>query len=108
MSRWARRSDTNSQPIFAVLRAFKTPHASLEYAGAGFPDGIAWIREQWRLFEIKNPSMSYGKRGLNDNQREWIDKVNGGPIYILESETDAELFARGKLSKLKSVQPEAR
>ncbi len=106
MSRHARRVDTNGRDIFTVLKAFGTPHDDLQRSGRGIADIIAWVNGAWHLCEIKNTAMSYGKKGLNETQRKWVARVNGGPIYILESPADAECLARGQFAKLKAFWPD--
>jgi hypothetical protein len=55
------------------------------------------------LVEIKNPKTGYGRRGLNPIQKQWIERWNGGPIYIIKSLDDAEQFARGRFDEVEVV-----
>lgn len=94
------KKDANHNPIMAALRKHCAVYDTSS-AGCGIPDGIAWIKEEWHLFDIKNPKTGYGNRGLNKVQRKWLNQSSGGPIYLLYTEEEAERFAQGDFAGIK-------
>jgi hypothetical protein len=105
--KYGAKKDANHKEIAKVLGANDVPFYDLSGVGGGVPDGLAWVFNQWRLVEIKNPKTGYGRRGLNPLQKRWIGQWSGGPIYILRSTSDAELFASGHFEKLEIVNAKA-
>jgi hypothetical protein len=100
MKKYGAKKDANHKEIMAALKSMVPVH-DLSAMGCGVPDGIAWINEGWQLFDIKNPKTGYGKRGLNERQKTWADKWDGGPVYLIYSEDEARAFARGEFSAVK-------
>jgi hypothetical protein len=78
------------------------PVYDLSAMGGGVPDGIAWVKETWQFFDIKNPKTGYGRRGLNPVQKKWITQWRGGPVYLIYTAIDAEQFAKGNFAALKA------
>lgn len=66
----------------------------------GMPDLLVWHMEAWHLVEIKNPNTAYGKKGLSPSQKKFADEWQGGPVYIVRTKEDCELFLIGELKKL--------
>lgn len=100
MKKYGAKKDANHKEVMAALKSLVPVH-DLSAAGCGVPDGIAWVNDGWQLFDIKNPKTGYGKRGLNERQKTWADKWDGGPVYLIYSEDDARAFARGEFLAVK-------
>lgn len=102
--KYGAKKDANHGRLMAVIRS-NCPAHDLSGAGCGVPDGIAWISGGWQLFDIKNPQTAYGRRGLNDVQKRWVNETKGGPVYLIHNEEEADRFSRGKLDGLKKYEP---
>ena len=100
--KYGAKKDANHNEIFDELRKHCAVY-DLSSAGCGLPDGIAWINEAWHLFDVKNPKTGYGRRGLNPVQKNWIEKWDGGPVYLIYTAIDATEFGNGKFDSIKSV-----
>ena len=98
--KYGAKKDANHSEIFDYIAAH-TAVKDLSNAGFGVPDGIAWVSDGWRLFDVKNPKTGYGKRGLNARQKSWADDWRGGPVYLIYTVEDAKFFVRGEFSSLK-------
>lgn len=98
--RYGAKKDANHKQLFTIISAM-TEAKDLSDAGNGIPDGIAWVGGAWQFFDIKNPETGYGRRGLNECQKKWAGGWRGGPVYLIHTPDEAELFARGELSSLK-------
>lgn len=98
--RYGPKKDANHEEIFSAIQEL-VPARDLSAGGCGIPDGIAWINEGWHLFDVKNPKTSYGKRGLNKNQKNWADSWQGGPVYLIYTKEEAVRFASGDFGSLK-------
>lgn len=94
------KKDANHNEIFEELRKHCAVY-DLSTAGRGLPDGIAWIQAAWHLFDVKNPKTGYGKRGLNEVQKKWIQQWKGGPVYLIYTEDEARRFGCGDFSGIK-------
>lgn len=105
--KYGAKKDANHNEIFDYLNAL-TAVKDLSNAGCGVPDGVAWVGNGWRLFDVKNPNTGYGRRGLNKRQKSWADDWRGGPVYLIYNLDDAARFARGDFASLKQYpEPEA-
>lgn len=100
MKKYGAKKDANHNEIMDVIRQITAVH-DLSHAGYGVPDGIAWVGGAWQLFDIKNLKTSYGKKGLNQRQKQWAKDWRGGPVYLVHDEHEAQCFARGKFESLK-------
>lgn len=98
--RYGAKKDANHKEIFDVLHKL-CPAYDCSDMGNGFPDGVAWIKGSWHLFDVKNPKTAYGKRGLNSVQLGFIRQWQGGPVYLIYTIDEAIQFARGNFSGLK-------
>jgi hypothetical protein len=103
--KYGAKKDQNHAAIVQVMQQCGVPVYDLSSAGRGIPDCIAWVKEQWRLVEIKNPKTGYGRRGLNPVQQKWIDQWRGGPIFVLKSVDDALAFVGGKFEAVEVIRP---
>lgn len=94
------RKDNNHKELVSILSQLKIPFVDLSHVGGGIPDGLAWVRWRWEFVEFKNREWSYGKKGLNPNQLEWLSKYPDATVYILNKAEDVINFANGKLEQL--------
>lgn len=104
--RYGAKKDANHNEIFEAIRKHCAAY-DLSVVGGGIPDGIAWVAERWEFFDVKNPKTGYGRRGLNAVQRKWIEKWQGGPVYLIYTTDEAERFGRGEFDGLKRVESAA-
>ncbi|WP_034279153.1 hypothetical protein [Alkanindiges illinoisensis] len=104
---YGNKKDANHNEIFDALRKI-IPVRDLSDAGCGVPDGIAWIKDGWHLFDVKNLKTAYGRRGLNPRQKQWSNDWRGGAVYLIHDVDEAILFATGKFDQLKKFPEENR
>lgn len=102
MKKYGAKKDANHGELMKVLKQFCAVH-DLSHAGFGVPDGVAYVQGHWHLFDIKNLKTSYGRRGLNKRQKEWVADWRGGPVYLIHDEQEAMLLAKGHFDRLKKV-----
>lgn len=100
MKKYGAKKDANHNELFKIIRQVVPAH-DLSDCGFGVPDGLAWIKGAWHLFDIKNPETSYGRKGLNEKQKEWAFSWRGGPVFLIYNQDDAENFVRGEFDKVK-------
>jgi hypothetical protein len=100
MKKYGAKKDANHTELMNIIKGLCAAF-DLSNAGFGIPDGIAWVNSAWRLFDIKNPKTGYGRRGLNAVQRKWINRYEGGPVYLIYTADEAKKFAVGELDGLK-------
>ena len=98
--RYGAKKDANHREIFAII-AETCPVLDLSSVGGGVPDGIAFVRGGWQLFDVKNPKTGYGRRGLNKLQKHWVSKWRGGNVYLIYTDDDAHRFVAGEFASLK-------
>lgn len=98
--RYGAKKDANHAEVMQAIKAITAVY-DLSIAGFGVPDGLAWINDGWRLFDIKNPKTAYGRRGLNKRQQKWASDWRGGPVYLIYTVEEAIRFARGELDGIK-------
>jgi len=104
--KYGARKDANHNEVMAELRKYCAVY-DLSALGMGIPDGIAWIKGAWHLFDIKNPKTGYGRRGLNEVQKKWIGMYDGGPVYLIYTNEEAARFAQGSFDDIKFFKHEA-
>ncbi len=97
------RKDNNHNQLVKTLTQLKIPFVDLSHVGGGIPDGIAYVRGRWEWIEIKNREWSYGKKGLNQNQLDWLQKYPCATVYVIESVEDVINLASAHLDRLKAV-----
>lgn len=100
MKKYGAKKDANHNDIFDTIRVFTAVH-DLSAAGFGVPDGLAWVKTGWHLFDVKNPKTGYGRRGLNPRQKKWTKDWRGGPVFLIYTVDEAERFAKGYFDGLK-------
>jgi hypothetical protein len=87
------RKDNNHNDVVDVMRAI-TSVVDLSGAGDGVPDILVRVGDGWQLADIKNLETAYGRKGLNETQKEWAIR-SGGPVYLLHTVEEAIRFAKG-------------
>ena len=83
--RRAARTDANHKQIVDALKAYGVSVIDTSKLGAGYPDLTLGHAEQTLLMEVKNPATAYGRKGLNQNQKTWREKWNGGAYCVVDS-----------------------
>jgi len=99
--KYGAKKDANHNELFEELRKVCEAVYDLSSHGRGLPDGIAWIKSQWVLFDIKNPKTAYGRRGLNEVQKKWVAQWKGGPVYLIYTADEARRFGAGDFEGIK-------
>lgn len=100
IKKYGAKKDANHNEVFGVVSSIVPTH-DLSGCGFGVPDGVSWVKGAYQFFDVKNPETSYGRRGLNERQKEWSMKFAEGPVFLLYTSEDAENFALGKFDGLK-------
>lgn len=95
--KYGHKKDANHNAIQEAFLKVGIPFYDLSQSGCGVPDAIIWIRRKWEFIEIKNLNTAYGRRGLNKNQKKWIENWKGGGVYIIKNLEDVENMIKGKL-----------
>ena len=103
--KYGAKKDANHNDIADAFKAIGVPCLDLSAMGGGVPDCIVWVWDSWQFVEIKNLSTPYGKRGMNNLQKEWIKRWRGGPVYIITSVDQALAFAKHDLGGIEVVMP---
>lgn len=101
--RYRPRLDTNHHLILDVFKAHGIAILDLTKLGGGVPDCAVWVWESWQFVEIKNPKNTYGRKGLNPIQKQWINRWQGGPVYVIRTPEEAEAFVNKKLDKIETI-----
>lgn len=83
------KADENQKGIVEDLRKVGAGVISLVKVGDGVPDLLVYFRGEFFLLEVKNPATDYGRRGANANQRVWIRRWNGAPVYVVYNSVEA-------------------
>lgn len=91
------KKDANHHIIVDALTAGGVFVRDLSRALFGVPDLLVWHNNAWHLIEIKNPQTTYGRKGLNKSQKEWAKNWSGGPVYVIRTTNDVDLFLAGEL-----------
>ena len=90
MPRRAHRLDANHEAIVNALYCAEPDVSVFSLAGmaAGCPDLLVGIKGVTHLVEVKDGSKSRSRRRFTPDQRRWIKRWHGGPVWIL---TDAQM-----------------
>ena len=94
------KKDANHNEIVSYLQNGGAVVKDCSKMMHGMPDLLVWHMEAWHLVEIKNPNTSYGKKGLSPSQQKFADEWQGGPVFIVRTKEDVDLFLIGELKKL--------
>jgi hypothetical protein len=86
------RKDENHREICGALREMFVGYIDLSEHGRGVPDLLVYCGGTYHLWEIKNPKSTYGRKGLNKNQREFASKWKGGPVNVIRTVDEAVAF----------------
>lgn len=79
--RRAAKRDVNERAIIEALRSIGATVYQMDEPC----DLLVGFRNQTILIEIKNPKNYYGKKGLNVNQQNFLDKWRGGLFLTITS-----------------------
>lgn len=101
--KYGARKDANHGEVIDAMRELCAVYDLSDF-GRGIPDGIAWVQDQWRLFDVKNPKTYYGRKGVNAVQKKWINQWQGGPVFLIYTADEARRFARGELDGIKRAE----
>ena len=83
--RRAARTDANHKAIVQALSAYGASVIDSSRLGSGYPDLTIGHAEKTLLMEVKNPDTAYGRKGLNDNQKRWVQGWKGGAYCVVDS-----------------------
>ncbi len=82
------KKDANHKEIVDALRAVGASILDTSALGSGMPDLVVGYRQENFLIEIKNPKNKYGRKGLNDLQKEWVAKWSA-PVHVVRNINEA-------------------
>lgn len=99
--KYGNRKDGNHAEIVSAFQQLGCCVLDLSDMGCGVPDLVVWCAGEWHLVDVKNPKTSYGRRGLNERQKEWAQSWKGGPVYLISSADDVIAMANGRLDSVK-------
>ncbi len=88
--RYGAKKDANHQAICTCLDQMKVGYWDLSDVGRGIPDLLVYCGGQYHPWEIKNPRTTYGRRGLNKNQKAL--EARTAPINIIRTIDEAIAF----------------
>ena len=80
--RFAARSDENQPEIVQALRATGAAVTSLHRVGHGVSDLLVSFRQQWHVFEVKNPDKPAADQELTLEQKKWIG-LQRAPVIVV-------------------------
>lgn len=86
------RADMNQKEIVSALEKMGASVLDCHNHGHGMPDLIVGFRGKNHLVEIKNPANAYGRKGLNENQKQFAENWRGDKVHILRTIDDAIAF----------------
>lgn len=91
--RRAPRKDNNHDEIAELFEAAGFGVYDTSATGRGMPDMAVWLGQVVKLIEIKNPKTSYGRKGLNANQKRLIEGKKF-PVSVITGTEEALEFIR--------------
>jgi hypothetical protein len=83
------KKDANHKEIVDAITKCGVPFIDMSALGCGVPDLLVEAQGRLQLWEIKNRKTSYGRKGLNKNQKAWAESWRGSPVRIINSVDDA-------------------
>ena len=87
--RRAPKIDANQPAIVAALRKVGAQVFSLAGAANGIPDLLCSHRGVTVLLEVKDGTLAPSRRQLTDDQVKFHAEWNGGPLFIVNSVSEA-------------------
>ena len=99
--KYGAKKDANHKDILNAFKVRGSAVLDMSAMGNGVPDLCVWCKDRWYLVDIKNPNTGYGKRGLNERQKEWASAWKGGPVYLISTEAEVERMVAGDMAGLK-------
>jgi hypothetical protein len=93
--KYGAKKDANHKEIMTAMKEH-CPVWDMSHLGCGVPDGLAWVQNNtWQLFDIKNPKTTYGRKGLNERQKEWLGQWHHrGPVFLIRTVEEAVKLAK--------------
>lgn len=101
MNKYGAKKDANHKEIVGAFQKMGAAVMDLSTLGRGVPDLVVWCQSSWHLVDVKNPKTGYGRRGLNERQKEWALEWKGGPVYLISTVEQAVDLVNGRLEGLK-------
>lgn len=93
------RKDKNHAAIVEAIQKLGGIVIDMSRLGQGIPDIAVWTRAGWQVAEIKNPENAYGRRGLNERQKEWAGNQKA-PVFIIRTIEEAVALVTGQFEGL--------
>lgn len=98
--------DHNHQEIVARFEALGCSVGDLALAGVeGWPDIVVGLVGYNFLVEIKNPSTSYGRKGLNAEQSNFAGGWRGGRVYVVRTVFEVDVLVENLRRHLCKLPP---
>ena len=87
--RYVKIKDHNHDELVAYLNRIGCKVIDMSGVGDKFPDLLVLCSELL-IVEVKNLKTGYGRRGLNDGQREFATwwTIEGGKVYVIHNTAD--------------------
>lgn len=87
------RKDANHDVIAQTFRDLGCSVIDTHRLGhRGFPDLVLGVAGETLVVEVKNPTNTYGRKGLSKSQLEFEQTWRGPPIQIIRSRDEAIAF----------------
>ncbi|WP_250533962.1 hypothetical protein [Caballeronia sp. AZ10_KS36] len=99
--KYGAKKDANHAELVSAFKRLGVGVMDLSVLGSGVPDLLIWCAKRYLLVDIKNRGTGYGRRGLNQNQKDWADGWRGGPVYLVYDLDDVVALANGHLDFVK-------
>ncbi len=80
--------DKNQTEIILAFKQLGCSVLNCSRIGNGFPDLVVGYRNECYTVEVKNPKYTYGRRGLNENQKKFADSWRGSPVLVVRTLDD--------------------
>lgn len=84
----ARRVDENQAEIVEALRQVGAQVTPMHTLGGGVSDLLVSWRQQWFVFEVKNPAKPKADQALTPDQKRWIGQQHA-PVFIVTNPVEA-------------------
>jgi hypothetical protein len=102
--KYGAKKDANHHDLVNALERIGCGVLDLSSLGYGVPDLLILDRNKnMHLADVKNKKTSYGRRGMNNRQKEFAANWQGTAIYLLYTIDDALNLGCGRIDQVKSV-----
>ncbi|SEO78270.1 hypothetical protein [Nitrosovibrio sp. Nv6] len=99
--KYGAKKDANHKEIVDAFEKLGACVLDMSTLGSGVPDILVMCKGTPYMVDIKNPKTGYGKRGLNQNQKEWAAEWKGGPVYMISTVDQVTDMVNGRLGSIK-------